>query len=168
MREFAERTRVSVERTQAEIGAILKKYGAQDVGYGSRQGDTIGFVEFSLGGYPIRIEVPEPDRQAFKTVVVRVKGRQHQRDRSPAQRQASFEQARRERWRALLLMLKARLVLAAMCKQTPDRAFVAELVLPNNELVGASVLAKLEAEGGKNALRLLAHQGGGRGHRGEA
>jgi hypothetical protein len=102
--DYAESTRVPVQRSIAEIERLLSLYGAERVALDLGQ-DMMG-VAFRLGGRLMRIAVPRPDPKS--AAVVFTPKRMLVRDRATAKRM--HEKAMMARWRALLLMVRARLV----------------------------------------------------------
>ena len=80
MRVFAQGTKVSVERTRAEIDTLLGKHGATQRGIVTDDEGSKAVVAFVLRGGQYRVELPMPKRKAFR-------------------RPEDHEQATRERWR---------------------------------------------------------------------
>jgi hypothetical protein len=113
-RRYAEDTRVPVERSRVDVEVLLVRYGATAFGYAWEGERTI--ISFKLQDRFIRMLVPMPERGAYKT-------------------QASYDQAVRARWRALVLVLKAKLEAVASGITTLEREFLADVVLPDNRTV---------------------------------
>ena len=123
---FATDTTVPVERSKAEIERLLGRYGAARFMSGW-DGDTavIGFV---LGNRTIRFTLPLPaktDKQFHRTPT----GRQR---RNLADAERAWEQACRSRWRALLLVIKAKLEAVQVGISTVEDEFLAWTVLPGD------------------------------------
>lgn len=152
---FATDTTVPVERSKAEIERLLGRYGAARFMSGW-DGDTavIGFV---LGNRTIRFTLPLPaktDRQFHRTPT----GRQR---RNPADAERAWEQACRSRWRALLLVIKAKLEAVQVGISTVEDEFLAWTVLPGDgRTVGERLRLTIDesVRSGKPALLAL---GGG-------
>lgn len=102
MTKFASTTSVSVERTRGEIEITLQRYGATHFGY--MTGPTSATVGFVCRERQIRFTLPVPDMLSDEFAYTRQKKR-----RSGSQQHAAWEQACRQRWRALLLAIKAKL-----------------------------------------------------------
>lgn len=103
MGRFAAETTVPVEKSRAEIETLLHRYGADAFGYATRDG--MALIEFRCKERHVRFVLPLPsrgDRQFQRTP------HKHQL-RSPEAQHQAWEQACRQRWRALLLAIKAKL-----------------------------------------------------------
>src|ERR1700719_46863 len=111
MARFAERTRVGVDQTRTEIERTLSRYGAAGFGYATRLG--VAVIAFEAAKRHIKITVPLPKGQDEKS-----------------NREA------RQRWRALLLVIKAKLESVESGIETLEQAFLAQIVMPNDTTVG--------------------------------
>lgn len=135
MARCAETTSVPVERTKSEIEAVLKRYGASEFLYGSKPG--LAVVQFVCRDRMVRFTLPLPS-EADKEF--------HQTERRKTRRSAdaalkAWEQACRQRWRALLLAIKAN---AAGIAEFEDE-FLAYVVDPTtNGTVGDLLRPQLE------------------------
>ena len=112
---YAEQTKVPVERTKAEIEALMRRYGA--TAFGTAQEADRGLVFFRLKERMIRFELP-----------LAVKG----------------EQAMRTKWRALLLVIKAKLEAVASGIVTMEDEFLAQTVMSDGETVGKKIQAQVD------------------------
>ena len=65
--------------------------------------------------------------------------------RSPEQVDAAWEQACRARWRALYLIIKAKLEAIESGISTVEHEFLSDVVVPNGQTVGAFMAPQLEA-----------------------
>jgi hypothetical protein len=77
--------------------------------------------------------------------------------RPPAAAQRAFEQAERQRWRALLLVIKAKLEAVESRIATFEEEFLAHIVMPNDRTVGQIVTPLVQSayETGRMPMRLL-------------
>lgn len=130
---YASKTSVSVEKTEAEIKALCRKYGADR--FASFEETGLAAITFEMRGRRILFKLPLPDRDAdeFKRTESR------RQLRSPDARLAAWEQACRSRWRALFLCIKAKLESVESNIETFEDAFLAQTVLPNGHTVGESI-----------------------------
>lgn len=128
MTRFASDTTVDIGRTRSEIERTLSRYGASSFAYGW-EGAT-AMIGFRVGNRTIRFMLPLPDREEFSTTA---SGRR--RSAVDAQEKA-WEQACRSRWRALLLVIKAKLEAVASGISTIEDEFMAWTVLPGGGTVG--------------------------------
>lgn len=100
---YAEGTSVSSDKSRAEIERTLARYGATSFMYGWDAGQAmIGFVARER---QVRFYLPLPDREARSITHTPSKGLR----RSAEQIEATYEQAVRQKWRALALVIKAKL-----------------------------------------------------------
>ncbi|MBN2560271.1 MAG: hypothetical protein JXQ75_05010 [Phycisphaerae bacterium] len=142
MPRYANETTVNVERSQGQIKDTLRRYGVEDFGVLERSKEAA--IEFivpveSGGRIPIRITVPLPDRDAEEFAVSDA-GRR----RKPEAAYRAWEQAVKQRWRALLLAIKAKLEAVETGISTIEVEFMPFIVLGNGETLGQQLLPKLE------------------------
>jgi hypothetical protein len=134
---YAESTDVAPDRSRAEIERTLQRYGATAFMYGW-QGDHAA-LGFDLAGRRYRIVLPLPPRADFEWTPARGTRR------SAAASQAAWEQATRQRWRALALWVKATLEAAESGIVTVETALLPFVVLPSGVTVGEWVAPQIEA-----------------------
>jgi hypothetical protein len=134
---YASNTEVSTDRSRDEIERVLTKYGARSFMYGwDEQQAMIGFV---LHDRQIRFLLPMPARDAREFTHTPERGTK----RSEAQAYAAWEQARRQRWRALALVVKAKLEAVSSGIIDFESEFLAHIVTPNGLTVGEQVLPRM-------------------------
>lgn len=133
MTRYAQNTDVSPERSRQEIERILTRYGATAFMYGwDEEGKDGALVQFKANDRYIRFLLPLPSRDDPEF------------QRTPARRQkrslesalAAWEQACKQRWRALALCIKAKLEAVECGIAEFDEEFLAHIVLPDNTRVG--------------------------------
>lgn len=95
---YASQTTVSADRSRAEIERILARYGAQKFMYGTDQRQAT--VAFEYNKRVVRMTVPMPTMEDVDKTPT---GRDR---RNP---EPLLEQARRQRWRALRMVIQAKL-----------------------------------------------------------
>ncbi len=122
---YARKTTVSIERSKAEIESLLARYGATAFLRGENIEGGQTFIEFMLSGRRFRMVMTMPDANNFTLTPTRQR-------RSEDAWQRAWEQACRQRWRALLLVIKAKLEAVESGISTLEEEFMAHLVLPNN------------------------------------
>ncbi|GIL09295.1 MAG: hypothetical protein BroJett033_8060 [Chloroflexota bacterium] len=128
MSKYAQGTSVEAGRTLTEIKATLDRYGASGFGYLETGGHVV--LAFEMRGRRVRFDMPLPKPEEAKRTA-------QGRSRTPAAAKIAGERAIRERWRALLLTIKAKLESVESGIETFDDAFLAQLVLPSGETMGA-------------------------------
>jgi hypothetical protein len=141
MTKFAAKTSVSSEKSRAEIEQVLARYGASHFMYGTSPDRAV--VAFQASGRRIKFELPMPDPKAREFSHVK-RARQHfETPRTDAARVAAWEQACRQRWRALLLVIKAKLEAVEAGITTFEEEFLAHIVLPNGQTVGDAFIPQI-------------------------
>lgn len=133
MPTYAADTSVSSDKSQQEIQRTLRRYGADQFMYGwSNEHAVVGFI---MNSRQIRFTLPMPDPLERRFTHTPSKGTL----RSQAQAEAAYEQAVRQRWRALNLVIKAKLEAVEAGISTFDSEFLAQILLPNGQTVGEAV-----------------------------
>lgn len=127
---YAQSTSVSSEKSRAEIEQTLVRYGADGFGYGWQ--DNSAIIGFRMRGRSIKFVLPLPDKNAKEFTHTPSRGNR----RHPADALREWEQATRQRWRALLLSIKAKLEAVECGIATFESEFMANVMLPNGQTVG--------------------------------
>jgi hypothetical protein len=135
---YAETTSVSSDKSRAEIERTLARYGAKQFMYG--WDETHAIVGFVIDGRQVRFLLPMPDRNDREFTHTPERGLQ----RTASQAEATYEQAVRQRWRALALVIKAKLEAVDAGIVTFDEEFGMHVMLPNGRTVGEWVVPQLE------------------------
>lgn len=138
MSRYAADTGVSSDRSRAEIERTLARYGAQQFMYGWDQDRAV--VGFVAGGRQVRFVLPMPDRNDREFTHTPSRGNR----RSDAQIEAAYEQAVRQRWRALSLVIKAKLEAVEAEIVTFDEEFGMHFLLPNGKTVGEAIMPQID------------------------
>ena len=109
MRRYAENTSVPVDRSRAEIERCLMKYGATGFGYTweRRPKEEVASIAFGFQERRIRLDIPMPE--------------------SPKEQ--------RQRWRAVLLVIKAKLEAVETGISVFEDEFMANIMLPDGKSV---------------------------------
>lgn len=127
---YAENTSVSSEASRAEIERILFRYGA--TGFGYMVQPSRAQIMFEIGNRRIRFTLVLPDRTDRSFTHTPERGR----ERTSAAAEQAYEQAVRQSWRALALVIKAKLEAVAAGITTIEDEFLAHTVLPSGATVG--------------------------------
>jgi hypothetical protein len=141
MSPYAEKTSVPVERSRAEVEKTLLRYGATGFAYSwerreapnvrriSGQGPTIVReyvkIAFKFKERAIQIEVPMPHEVEFGGLPERAKA------------------AQRQRWRALLLVLKAKLEAVESGISSLEAEFLANVLMSDGRTIGEVLVPRL-------------------------
>lgn len=149
MRRYAQDTGVSAYRSQEEISRVLQRYGATEYTFGLKP--SAAAIQFRLERRVIRmiLPFPSPDSEEFLTSPT---GR---RGRSEEQARRAHEQACRQCWRALALVVKAKLEAVAAGITTVDKEFMAHILLPDGSTVGQFMAPQIETAYRKGAMPQL-------------
>lgn len=134
---YAEKTSVSPEKSRGEIERILSKYGASAFSYGYEGEKAV--VAFQAQGRFVRFEIRTPPLADFQMAP----GRAYRRRTSEQQRTAQ-EQAIRQRWRALALVIKAKLESIESGIESFDEAFMPHILLPDHTTAGDWLRPQIE------------------------
>jgi len=146
---YAEKTDVSSDKSRAEIEGVLRRYGASRFAYG--WDDTAAQLGFRIENRDVVFRLPMPDRRDRRFTHTPGRGLLRSRE---AQEQ-EYEQAVRQSWRALALVIKAKLEAVAAGITTVEQEFLAHIALPSGGTVGDWVrpqLAEIYESGGMPAL----------------
>lgn len=135
---YASSTSVSSDKSRAEIERTLTRYGASTFAYGW-QSDA-AMIAFTANDRQIRFVLPMPDRASREFTHTPSKG--IRRDQAAAD--AAYEQGVRQRWRALALVIKAKLEAVEAGIVTFEDEFAMHMVLPDGRPVRAHVLPAID------------------------
>ena len=107
MGRYASNTKVSSEKSRNEIERTLQRYGASGFGFWIENDSAL--VQFQIEKLKIAFKLPMPDRKSEEFTMS-----SHENDwqRKPLAAETAhrrWEQACRQRWRALALVIKAKL-----------------------------------------------------------
>lgn len=127
---YAEKTSVSVSKTKADIEELIQRYGAEQFVSGYK--DNIAIIGFAMVGRQIKFVLPLPDKQAMQYWYTPGRGQR----RTDEAAHAAWEQACRSRWRALYLIVKAKLEAVDAGISTIEREFLYDIVLPDGRTAG--------------------------------
>ncbi len=134
-RRYAADTRVPVDRTRSELEKLVTAHGASAFGVFTDQGKSV--VMYRL-------------RERFIRHTVKVSPQKASR--------AAAEQEQRRAWRALLLIVRAKLEVIASGDSTVEREFLADTVLADGSTVYEQVgegIAQSYLAGGMPPMGLL-------------
>ena len=128
MSTYAAATDVTSARSRDEIERTLQRYGADQFLYGWQ--DEAAMVGFRMEGRQIRfvLAMPRKDEKRFT---------HHSRGaRAPDAALKEWDQAVRQRWRALALVIKAKLEAVQSGISEFEDEFLANIVLPDGKTAG--------------------------------
>jgi hypothetical protein len=131
-RPYAATTSVPADKSRMEIERTLIRYGADQFMYGWEEGGA--FLAFRAKARHVRFVLPMPDRNEKRFTHFR-HGSGGLRPRTASSAEAQYEQAIRQRWRALALVIKAKLEAVAAGITCFEDEFLAHTVLPDGRRV---------------------------------
>ena len=138
MPKYAEGTSVSREQSRIEIERTLTRYGADSFMYATTTDKAM--IAFSMCNRQVRFLLPLPDR--YSREFTHTPGRGQKRTDDSAQKE--WEQACRQRWRALNLVIKAKLEAVECGISEFEDEFLANIVLPDNRTAGQFLRPQIE------------------------
>lgn len=137
MTRYSKDTSVSSAKSRMEIEQTLERYGADSFLYGWEGPQAL--VGFRMQGRHIKFALPLPDKMSpefWETPTGKV--------RADAAALKAWEQACRQRWRALALVIKAKLEAVESGITEFDDEFMAHIVLPDGETIGTHMKQRIE------------------------
>lgn len=135
MSKYAAQTNVSSELSRLEIEKTLIRYGAEGFAYASIQGKAI--IGFSMNDRQIKFILPLPCLSEFRLTPTG-------RTRTENSQYEAWEQACRQRWRALNLVIKAKLEAVECGISVFEDEFMANIVLPGGQTVSDFMKPQIE------------------------
>lgn len=133
---YAKGTAVPIGRSKQEIESTLVRYGCQRFMVGSTQ--EAAMVGFEMNGRQIKMMLRMPSREPFKKD-------KRGYDRAENLVQADVDKLARQSWRALALVVKAKLTAVESGVATFDQEFLAYTVLPGGRTVAEELIPKLDS-----------------------
>lgn len=140
MGRYAVNTSVPVDRSRAEIERALARYGATGFGYSWERRE----VAIS----PTPVYGPKTELREYAMLGFAVKDRQVRLNiPMPTVRECGSEAkqaaATRQRWRAVLLVIKAKLEAVESRISTLEAEFLANIVINDGRTIGEAILPRL-------------------------
>jgi hypothetical protein len=123
---YADKTRVPVAQSRAEIERLLEKHKAKQYGTAVDYDQLIARVQFKLHDRIVRFVIALPDPKKLGKGV-------------------QLERAERQKWRALLLVIKAKLESVENAIETFEESFLSQIVMPNDQTVAQLVKPHIAA-----------------------
>ena len=131
---YAQNTTVSPEKSQEEIKKTLRRYGADR--FGIMEEKNKGHVMFEYKGLLIQMTVNFPEKDLFAVTETGKK-------RVDSAIETQFNQAIRQRWRALLLAIKAKLEAVEAGISTIEQEFLAFVMMPDGRNISEHIIPSL-------------------------
>ena len=135
MGKYAANTNVSSELSRLEIEKTLIRYGADNFAYAMTAGKAL--IGFTMYERQIKFVLPLPEKDEFKLTPTG-------RERTENSQYEAWEQACRQRWRALNLVIKAKLEAVECGISVFEDEFMANIVLPGGQTVSDFMKPQIE------------------------
>ena len=156
-RRYAADTSVPMDRSISEIRTTVRRYGASE--FAHMESDTQAAIHFTMRGRRIlfRLAMPDPKSAEFALT-------ETGKVRSTSVAEAAWEQACRSRWRALALVIKAKLEAVEVGIVVFEDEFLANTVPPGASVTfGEAVREDMRLAHEKHEFTpLLPYLGGGK------
>ena len=127
MAQYAKNTNVSSELSRLEIERVLVRYGAEGFAYATANG--MAFIGFTMFDRQVKFVLPLPRKEEFRLTPTG-------RERTGSSQYEAWEQACRQRWRALKLVIQAKLEAVECGISVFEDEFMSKIVLPGGQTVG--------------------------------
>lgn len=152
---FAEKTSVPVDRSRTEIEKLISKFGCTK--FATMLDEHHAVIGFVARGRAVRFMLPLPDPKA-EVFRFKLDRWGYKKMRTPDQAREAFDQECRRLWRALALVIKAKLEAVESGITTFEHEFLAHFLQPNGMTLGDSLIPKLDqvASGEVHPMLLLA------------
>lgn len=136
MSTYAKMTNVSVVNSQMEIQTILRRYDADR--FGTMEDKEYIYIMFEYNSMLIQIRIKKPNKDEYsKTPTGRL--------RSSNQIEHEYEQAIKQKWRILVLTIKAKLEAVESGISTLEQEFLAFITMPDGKSISDHLLPNLTA-----------------------
>ncbi|MCH5207559.1 MAG: hypothetical protein J1F04_01635 [Oscillospiraceae bacterium] len=127
MAQYAKNTSVSSENSRLEIERILIRYGADNFAYATAAGQAL--IGFTMNERQVKFVLPLPRKEEYSLTPTGKK-------RTENSQYEAWEQACRQRWRALKLVIQAKLEAVECGISVFEDEFMSNIVLPGGMTVG--------------------------------
>lgn len=135
MAHYAQNTNVSSELSRLEIERVLIKYGAENFAYATANGMSL--ICFTMHDRQVKFVLPLPKKEEFSLTPTG-------RARTENSQYEAWEQACRQRWRALKLVIQAKLEAVECGISVFEDEFMSNIVLPGGQTVGDFMKPQIE------------------------
>lgn len=136
MTKYATTTSVSVEKSKHEIERILQRYGASAFAYGWNQDSAV--IQFEAHAKRIKFVLPLPAKDHYRKTP---EGRMRHNENLVL---SAWEQGCRSRWRALALIIKAKLEAVQSGVALFEQEFAVHTVMPNGKTIGEMIVPQID------------------------
>lgn len=125
---YAQNTKIGTDKSKAEIEKLLVRYGADQFANAWKDGKAV--IQFRANGRMIRFILPLPQKTEE-----RFTKNNSGNDRPIEVAEKAWEQACRQIWRALVLIVRAKLEAVESEITTFEEEFYSHIVLPSGKTI---------------------------------
>jgi len=133
---YAKDTTVPIERSKVEIEHLLQRYGASCFASGWDESKAI--IQFEAHQRRVKFVLPLPTMDSYRKTET---GRLRRNDEIVHE---AWRQGCRTRWRALALIIKAKLEAVESGVTSFEHEFAMMFVLPNGKTVGETIVPQID------------------------
>jgi acyl-CoA reductase-like NAD-dependent aldehyde dehydrogenase len=132
---YAQDTKVSPEKSRQEIEQIVTRYGASAFAYAHKGSESTVMFEINNRRLKFIVELPANEREFAYTP--------GGKSRTIDQARNAYEKAKRQKWRALALAIKAKLESVKSGITSFEEEFLAHIVMPDGRTVSQWVTPQI-------------------------
>lgn len=155
MTGYASKTEVPIERTRSQIEQLVVAKGAGQFMSAANFESGRAIVGWTSGGRMVRLAVPLPSPKEDRFIHRRTRHGFSWRTLPTSRQRELWEQACRSRWRAVLLIVKAKFEAIDAGVSTFEREFLADTVMADGQTIGEWVAPQLESMYATGRMPLL-------------
>ena len=138
MSRYAQNTAVTVDRSKAEIERTLERYGATAFLSGYDRDANVAWLMFRMKQATVKILIPMPRHEDFDR-------NDRGRLRKTEAQDLEWRKATRQRWRALALLVKAKLESVASGISTVEKEFLGDILLLSGRTIAEEIAPQIDA-----------------------
>lgn len=157
-RKFAKNTDVPVSKTKAELEDLLTQHGAAATAVFNSS--DYAAIAFEMAGRRVLIKLNLPNPKAREFTHGRTNQHAGETEITPDRARARHEKACRQKWRALLLAVKAKMVSVQEGVETFEDAFMAHVVMPDGQTVADHIRPRIASAYREQKMVPLLPRGG--------
>ena len=136
---YAQNTSVTADKSRSEIERTLQRYGAEQFMYGWDENRAI--IMFRMNKRHVKFLLPMPNKNSRDFTHTPGRGQK----RTDSQAFLEWEKACRQKWRALALVVKAKLEAVESGIAIFEDEFMANIVLPDGNTVSDFMLPQIKS-----------------------
>jgi len=148
MSRYAKNTKVESRKSVEDIEKELSRFGATGFMYARKENRAAIAFEYDKRSIRMNLPLPGKDEYQFKYTLTG-------QETVPNIQTKKWKQAIKQKWRALLLLVKAKLVGVEDGISTFETEFLPYLVTENGKTIAEEIVPNLDKIGSQNIMRFL-------------